>query len=58
MTLLALAGIITTIPLQININVPVEIIVSRALDLITVTVPPALPAAMSCGIVFAIRRLK
>ena len=30
----------------------------RALDLITVTVPPALPAAMSCGIVFAINRLK
>ena len=30
----------------------------RTLDLFTVTVPPALPAAMSCGIVFAINRLK
>jgi len=38
--------------------VPVAIIVDRTLDLMTVTVPPALPAAMSCGIVFAINRLK
>ena len=58
MTILALVGIITTIPLQINIKVPSEIIIDRGLDLITVTVPPALPAAMSCGIVFAISRLK
>ena len=32
--------------------------IDRTLDLFTVTVPPALPAAMSCGIVFAINRLK
>ena len=32
--------------------------IDRALDLITVTVPPAIQAAMSCGIVFAINRLK
>ena len=58
MALLALVGIITTIPLQMKLGVPVKILIDRALDLITVTVPPALPAAMSCGIVFAINRLK
>ena len=58
MAILAVFGIIATIPLQINLGVPNWIILDRALDLITVTVPPALPAAMSCGIVFAINRLK
>ena len=58
MAILALLATISTIPLQVDIGVPVEILVDRALDLITVTVPPALPAAMSCGIVFAINRLK
>lgn len=58
MALLALVGIITTIPLQIEEGVPVGVLIDRALDLFTVTVPPALPAAMSCGIVFAINRLK
>ena len=32
--------------------------IDRSLDLITITVPPALPAAMTCGTVFAISRLK
>ena len=58
MAAVALVGIICTLPMQISTGVPVEIMVDRALDLITVTVPPALPAAMSCGIVFAINRLK
>ena len=58
MAILALVAMGTTVPMQIDINVPVEVLVDRALDLLTVTVPPALPAAMSCGIVFAISRLK
>jgi len=33
-------------------------IVKRALDLITIAVPPALPAALTVGIVFAQSRLK
>lgn len=33
-------------------------IVLKCLDLITITVPPALPACMSIGINFAVRRLK
>lgn len=58
MAILALVGMAATVPLQINLGVPFEIFIDRALDLLTVTVPPALPAAMSCGIVFAISRLK
>ena len=37
---------------------PVKTLIDRTLDLITVTVPPALPAAMSCGMMFALGRLK
>ncbi len=33
-------------------------IVDRSLDLLTITVPPALPAAMTAGTAFAISRLK
>jgi len=33
-------------------------IIDRSLDLTTITVPPALPAAMTVGIVFAVSRLK
>ena len=32
--------------------------IDRSLDLLTICVPPALPAAVTCGVVFAIRRLK
>lgn len=58
MAILACLVILGTIPLQYSLEVPTGIIIDRSLDLITVTVPPALPAAMSCGIVFAINRLK
>uniref|UniRef100_A0AAY4ABI6 Cation-transporting P-type ATPase N-terminal domain-containing protein n=1 Tax=Denticeps clupeoides TaxID=299321 RepID=A0AAY4ABI6_9TELE len=38
--------------------VPAKTIVIESLDIITITVPPALPAAMTAGIVYAQRRLK
>ena len=37
---------------------PIDLTVSKCLDLITVLVPPALPACMSIGITFALSRLK
>lgn len=37
---------------------PVKEIIVKSLDIITITVPPALPAAMTAGIVYAQRRLK
>ena len=58
MAVLALVGSMATLPIQAGMDVPLAIIIDRTLDLFTVTVPPALPAAMSCGIVFAIARLK
>lgn len=42
----------------VKIGIAWHTIVIRALDLITVVVPPALPATMSIGISFAINRLR
>uniref|UniRef100_A0A3B4Z1I1 Polyamine-transporting ATPase 13A3 n=1 Tax=Stegastes partitus TaxID=144197 RepID=A0A3B4Z1I1_9TELE len=51
-------GFIYTIILSVINEVPANTIVIESLDIITITVPPALPAAMTAGIVFAQRRLK
>ncbi|XP_021171298.2 probable cation-transporting ATPase 13A3 isoform X2 [Fundulus heteroclitus] len=58
--LVAVAGIgfIYTIVLSIMNKVPAKTIIIESLDIITITVPPALPAAMTAGIVYAQRRLK
>uniref|UniRef100_A0A3Q3AN20 ATPase 13A3 n=1 Tax=Kryptolebias marmoratus TaxID=37003 RepID=A0A3Q3AN20_KRYMA len=58
--LVAVAGIgfIYTIILSIMNKVPAKTIIIESLDIITITVPPALPAAMTAGIVYAQRRLK
>uniref|UniRef100_A0AAY4ABY5 P-type ATPase A domain-containing protein n=1 Tax=Denticeps clupeoides TaxID=299321 RepID=A0AAY4ABY5_9TELE len=54
----AAVGFIYTIVLSIMNQVPAKTIVIESLDIITITVPPALPAAMTAGIVYAQRRLK
>eukprot|EP00064_Thunnus_orientalis_P008781 superscaffoldBa00001070_g8804 len=51
-------GFIYTIVLSIMNKVPAHTIIIESLDIITITVPPALPAAMTAGIVYAQRRLK
>ncbi|XP_041804878.1 probable cation-transporting ATPase 13A3 [Chelmon rostratus] len=51
-------GFVYTIVLSIMNKVPAKTIIIESLDIITITVPPALPAAMTAGIVFAQRRLK
>ncbi|XP_037693964.1 probable cation-transporting ATPase 13A3 isoform X2 [Choloepus didactylus] len=58
--LVAVAGIgfIYTIINNILKKVEVGVIIIKSLDIITITVPPALPAAMTAGIVYAQRRLK
>ncbi|XP_075412341.1 polyamine-transporting ATPase 13A3 isoform X2 [Tenrec ecaudatus] len=58
--LVAVAGIgfIYTIINSILKQVEVGKIIIESLDIITITVPPALPAAMTAGIVYAQRRLK
>jgi cation-transporting ATPase 13A2 len=42
----------------IKLGVAKEKLIDKSLDLITIAVPPALPATMSAGIAFAISRLK
>ncbi|XP_072293964.1 polyamine-transporting ATPase 13A3 [Eucyclogobius newberryi] len=51
-------GFIYTIILSVMKKVPAGTIVIESLDIITITVPPALPAAMTAGIMYARRRLK
>lgn len=58
MAVSSVIGGLITIPFQLQLGVEAKIIVNRFLDLITCTVPPALPAVMTCGVVFAIKRLK
>ncbi|XP_019388479.1 PREDICTED: probable cation-transporting ATPase 13A3 isoform X1 [Crocodylus porosus] len=60
LSLVVVAGIgfIYTVVNSILNKVEVHIIIIESLDIITITVPPALPAAMTAGIVYAQRRLK
>ncbi|XP_067329962.1 polyamine-transporting ATPase 13A3-like isoform X1 [Channa argus] len=51
-------GFVYSIILSIMNKVPAKTIITESLDIITITVPPALPAAMTAGIVYAQRRLK
>ena len=43
---------------QILRGEPVPVIIKRTIDVITIAVPPALPAALSAGLVYAQNRLK
>ncbi|XP_060069309.1 polyamine-transporting ATPase 13A3-like [Ylistrum balloti] len=58
LAIIAGLGFIYTIILMVIDEDDASDIVLRALDLITIAVPPALPAALTVGIVFAQRRLK
>ncbi|NWT13583.1 AT132 ATPase, partial [Vireo altiloquus] len=58
LAVLALIGTVYSILILIRNQVPVAQIVIRALDVVTVIVPPALPAAMTVGTIYAQNRLK
>lgn len=58
MACLAVLGFLCTLPVMLEQGYDAFFIIDRSLDLITITVPPALPAAMTIGTVFAINRLK
>lgn len=55
---LASIGVIYTVVLKALRGVPASSIVVRSLDVVTIVIPPALPAAMTIGIVFAQSRLR
>ncbi|UZJ53812.1 hypothetical protein CBS101457_003132 [Exobasidium rhododendri] len=56
--LLAFIGMIASIIYFVHIGVDPEEIALRSLDVLTIAVPPALPAALSVATTFAIARLK
>uniref|UniRef100_A0A8C3A0I7 Polyamine-transporting ATPase 13A3 n=1 Tax=Cyclopterus lumpus TaxID=8103 RepID=A0A8C3A0I7_CYCLU len=56
--LVAVAGIGFVYSIVLSVLDVVGTIIIESLDIITITVPPALPAAMTAGIVYAQRRLK
>ncbi|KAJ2848923.1 hypothetical protein GGI22_005636, partial [Coemansia erecta] len=58
LALIAVAGFIVNAINLHRLGVSASTIAIKALDLITVVVPPALPASMSIGMAFAARRLR
>jgi cation-transporting ATPase 13A2 len=58
MAVVGVIGFLATLPQLIKLGTTTDDLVDKSLDLITITVPPALPAAMSVGVAFAIQRLK
>lgn len=58
MALFAIIGFLCTVPIMLSIDILVRDVIDRGLDLFTICVPPALPAAMTCGVVFSMQRLK
>ncbi|KAJ7306345.1 hypothetical protein JRQ81_009687 [Phrynocephalus forsythii] len=58
LAILAVLGTAYSIAILIKNKVPLGQIITRALDIVTVVVPPALPAAMTVGTIYAQRRLK
>lgn len=55
---IALIGMGYTITLLVLRGEDIKWILRRSLDVITIVIPPALPAAMTIGIVYAQKRLK
>lgn len=58
MALVSIIGFLCLLPRLIAIKTKTWVLVDKALDLITICVPPALPATMSAGVAFAVQRLK
>ncbi|KAJ9084682.1 hypothetical protein DSO57_1021714 [Entomophthora muscae] len=58
MALIAMIGFVATVFKLVSLGMSVYLIVVRALDLVTIVVPPALPATMSVGMSFAVSRLR
>ena len=58
MAVISVLSVIISVPPQVKLHESVRIIVDRAMNMITIAVPAALPAAMSVGVVFAMARLR
>ncbi|KAK3814383.1 MAG: hypothetical protein J3Q66DRAFT_346355 [Benniella sp.] len=58
LALIACVGFLISTINFVRMGVPFRMMIVKALDMITIVVPPALPATMSIGTSFAIARLK
>lgn len=58
MTVIAFFGFMYSTYNFIKLGLPKKLMILRALDIITIVVPPALPATLTIGTTFAINRLK
>lgn len=58
MALVSVIGFLTLLPQLLKQGIDTTKIIDKSLDLITIAVPPALPATMSVGVSFAIQRLR
>jgi cation-transporting ATPase 13A3/4/5 len=58
MALVSVIGFLSLLPQLLSQGLDTSKIVDKSLDLITIAVPPALPATMSVGVSFAIQRLR
>jgi cation-transporting ATPase 13A3/4/5 len=54
---IALLGFLCTLPKMLSHDFDISYLIRRSLDLLTIAVPPALPAAMAAGTTFALKRL-
>lgn len=58
LTLIAIAGMIYAIVIKAIKKNPVVDIIKRSLDIITIAVPPALPGALTAGLIYSQNRLR
>ena len=58
MAMISFVGYLISIPKFIEYGFSTKNIVFRSLDLITIAVPPSLPAILASSIAFGIKRLK
>ena len=58
MAILSFVGFIISLPFLIKSGMSAIAIAKRSLDLVTTTVPPALPACLGIGITYALTRLR
>jgi hypothetical protein len=54
MACIALIGGVVQLPIMLNADYDVEQMIDRTLCLVAVAVSPALPLAITCGVIFAI----
>ncbi|KAJ2559165.1 hypothetical protein EV175_000463 [Coemansia sp. RSA 1933] len=58
LAIIAIIGFVASFSNFLRLGITIDSIIIHALDLITVVVPPALPATMSIGVSFALSRLR